>query len=264
MFSKAASYHLFMGRWSRLLAPAFVTFAEVRDGDAVLDVGCGTGELSLAVHDAVRAGRIVGIDPAQDYVTHAAQRNADPRVHFEVGDAQQLRLEDAAFDKALAMLVINFVPDRARAAKEMVRVTKPGGVVAAAVWDYAEGMEMLRVFWDEAVAHDPAIELRDEGRMPLCKSHELAALWAQQGLQNVQAAPLTVALHFTSFDDYWAPFLVGQGPAGAYVEGLSKDRQAALEQRLRKRLLGDGGDRAIAMQGRAWAVKGTVPQTWRR
>jgi hypothetical protein len=141
----------------------------------------------------------------------------------------------------------------------MVRATRPGGVVAAAVWDYSEGMRMLRIFWDEATALDPAIGPRDEAHMPLCRKGQLAALWKSQGLADVQEAPLTAALHFTSFDDYWTPFLLGQGPAGAYVATLSKERQAALEQRLRTRLQCDDADRAIDLRARAWAVKGTVP-----
>ena len=144
--------------------------------------------------------------------------------------------------------------------KEMVRVTKPGGIVAAAVWDYGEGMRMLRVFWDEAIALDPAIEPDDEAHMPLCKSGELATLWRQHGLREVIEAPLNVVLHFTSFADYWAPFLLGQGPAGAYVANLPKDRQSVLEQRLRKRLMGDGPDHAFDLEARAWAVRGVVPQ----
>ena len=259
MFSKADAYERFMGRWSRRLAPTMVTFSGVRDGDVVLDIGSGTGALSFAVRDATNTARVTGLDPSQEFVTDAAQRNTDARVRFEVGDTQELQFADATFDKTLSLLVMNFIPNQARALQEMVRVTRPGGVVAAAVWDYSEGMQMLRVFWDEATAFDPAIEPRDEAHMPLCRSGELATLWRQQGLANVQEMPLTVALHFASFDDYWAPFLLGQGPAGAYVTTLSKERKVALEQRLRKRLLGDDADHAIELGARAWAVKGTVP-----
>jgi hypothetical protein len=126
------------------------------------------------------------------------------------------------------------------------------------VWDYGDGMQMLRVFWDEAVALDPAIATRDERTMPLCRRGELAALWKAQGLQSVEEQPITIDLTFTSFDDYWRPFLGGQGPAGAYVKSLSEPQRAALESRLRQRLLATQPDRPFTLPARAWAVKGRV------
>jgi hypothetical protein len=138
-------------------------------------------------------------------------------------------------------------------------VTKPGGIVSSAVWDYAEGMEMLRVFWDEATALDGAIAARDEKDMPLCKPGELAASLRDAKLEAVSDTELVIELTFSSFDDYWEPFRLGQGPAGAYVVALSPERQSALRERLRTRLLGGGPDRALPMRARAWAAKGTVP-----
>jgi len=258
MFSQFDGYERFMGRWSRLLAPRLVAFAEVGDADRVLDVGAGTGALSCAVRDATKSARVTGIEPSREFVTSAARALPDPRVHFEVGNAEQLPLEDASIDSTLSMLVMNFIPKPERALAEMVRVTRPGGVVVAAVWDYSDGMQMLRVFWDEAVALDEASEPRDEAHMPLCRKGQLAALWERQGLGKVLEVPLSIDQHFASFEDYWEPFLLGQGPAGAYVASLPEERRKALEERLRKRLLGDSSDGAIDLPARAWAVKGTV------
>ena len=167
-------------------------------------------------------------------------------------------MPDTSFDKTLSLLVMNFIPDPAKALQEMIRVTRPGGVVSAAVWDYGDGMEMLRVFWDEAVATDSTIAPRDERHMPLCKRGELAALWRANGLQDVAEQAIVVGLPFESFDDYWSPFLGGQGPAGAYAASLSETARAALASRLRKRLLGEREDGAFTLQARAWAVKGVV------
>ena len=165
MFSESDGYERFMGRWSRRLAPLFVTFAGVTGGDRVLDVGSGTGALvrggrghRICAGDGHRAGRRPTCGTREERV--------DGR--FEVGDALALPFADDAFDRTLSMLVLNFVPDPAAALQQMIRVTRPGGVVAAAVWDYGDGMQMLRTFWDAAVALDPAAAPRDERHMPLC------------------------------------------------------------------------------------------------
>ncbi len=252
MFTQADAYEQFMGRWSRLLAPALVEFSGVQDGDAVLEVGSGTGALAFAIRDRTTTSRVVGIDPSAGYVARATESNADPRVHFEVGDAQALHLSDATFDHTMSLLVMNFIPDRERALQEMTRVTRPSGTVSAAVWDYGEGMEMLRVFWDEAISLDQAAAPRDEAHMPLCKRGELAALWQRTDLEEVQDTSLGVSLHFESFADYWRPFLLGQGPAGSYVASLPEEGQHQLAARLRARL----GDGPFEMHARAWAVRG--------
>jgi SAM-dependent methyltransferase len=248
MFSEGDGYERFMGRWSRRLAPLFVTFASVTEGDRVLDVGSGTGALSAAAA-AIESVQVTGIEPAAAYVRYAQERLDG---HFEVGDAMALPFADDSFDRTLAMLVLNFVPDPAAALQQMIRVTRPGGVVAAAVWDYGEGMQMLRTFWDAAVALDPAAAPRDERHMPLCARGALTGQWRTHGLRDVDEQPLTIDMAFESFDDYWQPFLGGQGPAGVYVSSLAESARHALESRLRARF------DDLTMCARAWAVRGVV------
>ena len=259
IFSAAQAYERFMGRWSRTLAPLFVRFAGVRDGDAVLDVGSGTGSLTAAVARMAPSSRIIGLDPTAPYVTLARSQYGSRLVQFEAGDAQRMRFDNALFDRTLSLLVINFIPDVRKALGEMKRVTKSKGTVGAAVWDYGEGMEMLRVFWDEAVALTPAAAAKDERNMPLCRRGDLAALWREQGLEDVVEEGLIVETRFESFDDFWTPFLEGQGPAGAYVASLSAEDREALRLRLRRRLIGVAPDHAVVLHARAWAVRGRMP-----
>lgn len=258
MFSEGGAYERFMGRWSRAMAPLLVRFAGVRDGDEVLDVGSGTGALTTAVAAAAPSSRIVGIDPAEAYVAAAQTRHPGGLIRFEVGDAQRMRFANGTFDRTLSLFVVNFIPDPAKALGEMARVTKRGGIVAAAVWDYPEGMQMLRTFWDEAIALHPANDAKDERHMPFSRRGDLAALWRQRGLGQVVEEGLTIETRFTSFDDYWTPFLEKQGPAGSYVAGLTPADRDRLRARLRQRLIGDGPDRPIVLTARAWAVKGNV------
>ena len=258
MFSAGDAYERFMGRWSRELAPLLVTFAGIGDGNAVLDVGSGTGALTAAVAAVAPSGRIIGIDPAAGYVAFAQARHPAAQVRFEVGDARKLQFADGSFDRTLSLLVFNFIPDPATALDEMIRVTRHGGTVTAAVWDYRQGMEMLRVFWDAVVALNPDMDLRDERHMPFCRSGELAALWRASGLENVFDEALTIAMRFPSFDDYWSPFLEGQGPAGAYVATLPATDRERLRLELHRRLTG-AADRPVVLSARAWAVRGVVP-----
>jgi SAM-dependent methyltransferase len=180
-------------------------------------------------------------------------------VRFEVGNAQALRHKDGSFDQTMSLLVMNFVPDHEKALGEMRRVTRPGGVVSACVWDYNAGMEMLRFFWDEVVALDPAMEPKDERHMKLSREGQLGALWRKAGLTNVEERDLTIDQSYAAFDDYWTPFLKGAGPGGAYVVSLTEERRRELESRLQKRLLGDRPDGAFTLKARAWCVRGNVP-----
>jgi SAM-dependent methyltransferase len=261
MFAVSVGYEQFMGRWSRLLAPQYVSFAGVEDGDRVLDVGTGTGSVALAVESGMPGSEIVGIDPSAGFIAHAQKNATSTRVRFEVGDAQALNFKDASFDHAMALLVMNFIPDHEKAIAEMRRVTRAHGLVSACVWDYDAGMQMLRFFWDEAVALDPAIEPKDERHMKLCRQGQLGDLWRKAGLVDVHEAPLVLDQRYSSFDDYWEPFTKGAGPGGAYVVSLPQDRLRQLEARMRKRLLGDAQDGPFTLTAKAWGVRGEVPKT---
>lgn len=259
MFAQSHAYEPFMGRWSRRLAPSFVDFAGVQDGESVLDVGSGTGALAAAILEARPKAHVTGVDVAPDYVAAARQRGRRG-ARFVIGDAQALDFADGTFDRTVSMLAINFVRDPARALAEQIRVTRPGGLIAAAVWDYGDGMQMLRAFWNEAIAADPAADARDERHMRLCRHGELSALWLAQGMLAVGERPLTIEQPFASFDDYWTPFLGGQGPAGAYVAALPTGQRDAVRDRLRRLLIGDGaGSGPFTLTARAWAVKGYAP-----
>jgi len=251
-------YDRLMGRWSRMLAPQLVRFAKVQDGDAVLDVGCGTGSLTRALLDVGPAVRVTAIDASPDYIEIAGKCLDDRRVRFEHANAESLPYPDDSFDKCVSLLVMNFVPDAARAATEMRRVTRTGGTVAAAVWDYGDGMEMLRLLWDEAASIDGNAMAKHERNMPLCRQGELAGLWNECGLGSVEGASLTIRMEFPTFDDYWTPFLTGIGPSGSYVSGLSVEAQTALRDRLCAKLAYGSNETPFTMNAKAWAVRGVV------
>lgn len=258
MFSAGEGYERFMGRWSRLLAQPFVSLTDVKDGNRILDVGTGTGALASALSKSAPSSEVVGIDPSEGFIGYAKRTSQSPRHQFEIGDAQSMRFPSASFDTAMALLVMNFVPDHVKATTEMRRVTRPGGVVSACVWDYDAGMEMLRFFWDEVIALDPALAARDERNMKLSRAGQLGDLWRTAGLVKVTESPITVDQPFASFQDYWEPFLKGAGPGGAYVVSLSAERRGQLEARLRQRLLGNRQDGAFVLKARAWCVRGEV------
>lgn len=256
MFAAGTGYERFMGRWSRLLAPQLVDFAGVRNGDRVLDVGTGTGALAAALEKAGPAVQVVGIDPSEGFIGFARKNARSPQLSFEVGDGQALKFPDASFDATMALLVMNFVPDHVKAINEMRRVTRAQGTLAACVWDYDAGMEMLRFFWDEVVAMDPKMEPRDERHMKLSRRGQLANLWAQAGLINVEEKPLSINQNYASFQDYWEPFLKGAGPGGAYVTSLTEAKRDDLEKRIRARVLGGRADGPFTLKASAWCVKG--------
>jgi SAM-dependent methyltransferase len=245
-----------MGRWSPFLAEIFVPWLAVPTNADWLDVGCGSGALTRTILERAKPAWVHGVDPSEAFVEYARKNTSDHRASFEVGTAQQLPVADAEFDVAVAGLVLNFVPDPAAALAEMKRALRPGGAIGAYVWDYSEGMRMIRVFFDAAIALDAAAAEVDEGpRFPLAHRDALGALFNSAGLENVETRALEFTMEFRDFNDYWDPFKGAVGPAPAYLASLPPEKQAALEAEVRKRLpIAANG--SIKLAARAWAVKG--------
>src|SRR5262249_1298866 len=248
-----------VGRWSRLVAREFLSWLDAPANREWLDVGCGTGALSEAILQIASPRRVTGIDPSESFVAFARHKVTDRRATFQVGDAQALPAPDNSFDAAVAAFVINFVADQSKALAEMKRVTRLDGIVAGYVWDYAGEMQMMRRFWDAAVALDQAAMPLDEGRrFPVCQPEPLATLFRGAGLGEVQVRPIEVPTVFKNFDDYWAPFLGGQAPAPGYCMSLPEDRRTLLRERIRGNLP-IRNDGTIHLMARAWGVRGTRP-----
>ncbi len=253
--TSADAYDRFVGRYSRQLARALIAAAGVAYGQRALDVGCGPGGLTSELAALLGAGHVAAIDPSASFAEACRSRN--PGADVREGPAEQLPFADSAFDHALAQLVVNFMSDPLTGVREMARVTRTGGTVAAAVWDYAGEMTLLRRFWDAAMALEPAAAERDEGRtMAYCTPGELDSLWSAAGLEDVEVAAAVVCAAYDDFEDLWSPLEHGVGPAGAYAAALPPDRRAALKGELRRRL--DAGDGSFELSARAWVATGRV------
>ena len=256
MWASGVSYESYVGRWSRLVAGQFLSWLDVPSGVQWLDVGCGTGALSQTILDTASPHGVLGIDSSEGYIEFAREQIQDPRVAFRLGDAQALPVESAAYDAVVSGLVLNFFPQPSQALNEMIRAVRIGGIVAAYVWDYAGQMQLMRYFWDAAVALDGAVSALDEGqRFPLCQPEPLRQLFRTAQLEKLEVHLIDVGTAFRDFDDYWSPFLGGQGPAPGYTMSLSEERRVALREHIRLTLpiAPDGSIRLIA---RAWAVHG--------
>ena len=249
----ADAYDRHIGRYGPDLARARCDAAGVAEGHSAVDVGCGPGALASELVRRLGIDAVAAVDPSPSFVEGCRARL--PGLRVEEAAAERLPFPDASFDRALAQLVVNFMTDPPAGVGEMVRVTRPGGVVGAAVWDYGGAMTLLRAFWDAAVALDPAAAALDEGRsMPFCTQEDLAGLWSGAGLADVHVAAVEAGAHYDGFDDLWRALEAGVGPSGAYVLGLDVDGRAALADELQRRL--GVGSRPFRLTARAWVVTG--------
>lgn len=257
----ADAYDSYMGRWSRRLAPLFLDFAGLVAHERVLDVGCGTGSLTFAILARADIRTIEAIDYEADFVEALRQRNSDPRVTARQGDACALDFANASFDRALSLLVLHFVSDPGRAAAEMRRVVRPGGVAAACVWDTFGGMPSQRIFWDTVAAIEPAAMDRRAGSLmrPTTQPGELRAAFEQAGFERVAETMLTIRMDFLDFSNYWSPLLTGQGTLAAFLADLPGQTRARVEDSVRAAYLCNRPDGPRSFVSVACAVRGVVP-----
>jgi SAM-dependent methyltransferase len=252
MFRKADAYENFMGRYSRPLGPEFAQASRVERGQRVIDVGCGTGALTSVLADIVGADHVAGVDPSEPFVEQCREnvRGADIRV----GPAEALPFGDAEFDRALSQLVFHFVDDPGASVSEMARVTRPGGVVSACVWDMTGGMTMIGAYW--AAVSEAGVPGRSEVERFGGKPGELAGLWRDVGLRDVDDSAITVSSAYRDFDELWATFRAGVGPVGIHAESLEGDALDAVLEALRRNV--GSPDGAFELTATAWFAAGTV------
>ncbi|MBM6596432.1 class I SAM-dependent methyltransferase [Microvirga pudoricolor] len=260
LWNSGDAYERYMGRWSRKVAPIFTEWIAALPESSWIDVGCGTGALTSAILSACEPARVVAVDSSDAILTTAEVALADTRVHCRLGDAASISEPDGRFDVAVAGLLLNFVSDKEAILREMARVTRPGGTVALYVWDYAGHMQLMRTFFDAAIALDPSASAFDDGmKAPICRPEPLKSLLTQAGLRDVEVRAIDIPTPFDSFDDYWTPFLGGTGSAPRYCMSLSEEARERLREDVRGRLR-TGPDGEILLAARAWAVKGTVAE----
>ena len=243
----AGAYNRFMGRYSEPLAAQFADWAGVFAPGRALDVGCGPGALTRVLIERLGVDGVSAIDPSQHFL--AALRQAFPTLDVQTGTAERLPYPDDLFDQTLAQLVVHFLTDPVGGLHEMGRVTRPGGTVAACVWDLGGGGGPLTAFWQAARDLDP--EVVDESGLPGVNEGELALLCDEAGLTQVEETALTVTVRHETFDDWWVPYTLGVGPAGAHVQGLDEAGRVALRERCRE-LLPEAPFHVVAT---AWTVR---------
>jgi trans-aconitate methyltransferase len=249
-------YEAYVGRWSRLVAREFVVWLGLPPGLRWLDIGCGTGVITKTILDLTAPAEVLAVDASEAFIAAARTRLRDPRARFQVGDARALPVRDTEVDVATSGLALNFVPDHTRAVAEMQRAVRPGGTIALYVWDYAGEMQMIRHFWNAATALDAGAQSLDEGqRFPICRPERLLTLFKDRGITRTECIMVDIPTVFTDFNDFWSPFLGGEGPAPSYLRTLAEQRQTTLRQRVRAALpVADDG--SIALTARAFAIRG--------
>jgi ubiquinone/menaquinone biosynthesis C-methylase UbiE len=255
-WTSGAAYDQWMGRWSRLVAEAFVVWLDLPQKSCWLDVCCGSGVLTEAVANRRAPAQIVGMDASPQQISYAREHRSQPNITFETGDAMHLRFNDARFDAIVCGLGLNYLPDPTDALREMRRVAAPQGTVAIYVWDYAHGARFLREFWNAAAVCDSEAPQHDQAnRFTQCNPEALQKLFEQAGLEEIKVQALDINTRFTSFDDYWQPLLLGQGSAPNYLASRNEVTRNAIRERLRASLLSNA-EGAIELPARAWAVRG--------
>jgi SAM-dependent methyltransferase len=259
-YSNPAAYEQLMGRWSARLAPLFARFAGIRDGQRILDVGCGPGSLSRALLDAGKAIGVVGMDPTEDYISFARRGITDSRATFQVSTAESLPFPDESFDAAMALLVLQEFDDPARAVREMARTTRRGGTVAACLWDFLQGMPMFSLFWQAAEATAPEAVARRRAERPPSRPglQALVDLWTGAGLAEVRTAGLELSQEFSSFEDFWLPFLVESTPTSEFAIAANRETRGELANTLRRLIPSVRPDGSFVLPARALAVAGIV------
>lgn len=246
-----------MGRWSRELAGVFVDWLCAGRDEHWLDVGCGTGSLTRAICDRAQPASVTGCDPSRGFIDFARHHTRDPRASYVCAGVGTLPQREDGYGCITSLLALNFFPDPAAALREMGSLCAESGVVSACVWDYADGMQMLRTFWDAAREIDSAAASLDEGvRFQICDPDRLRALFENAGLRDVRCEPIEIAMTFSSFDEYWEPLLGATGPAPSYVTSLDAAARSMLRNRLAERLR-PGPDGGIHLTAKAWAVRGS-------
>lgn len=258
--NSAGGYEQLMGRWSQRLATPFIEFAGIADGERVIDVGCGTGSLTFALPQAADVGEIAAIDYSPVFVEEAVRRNTDRRISIRQADATALPFEGGTFDRALSLLVLHFVPESAKAVSEMKRVVRPGGVVAAAVWDHYGGLSCMRMMWDTlAMVSDSAKAARSRYcSQPMMRPGEMKGRFVEAGLQDVTETSLLIRMDFENFDDYWQPITAGEGPMGKFVATMTAPERQQADAAVRAAYEAGQPDGPRSFAAVAWACKGIV------